>query len=387
MQSLCEQAGAVRHEARQAEAAHAEARRTLAVALTALEAAREAVDHRRRLAEKAHLKEVYRGALAVAATQEARASAAADWARGVDRINRAARRARGTLAAAMVDASQAEATAQETASAMRSARIRAESAEVACLEARSRLAVCEEAETSQAGRVPAAPDEPVPRAGAPDGSPSTVPGHPLAPIPPQGSPSQRILVGQGGRLVMEAILWGDRAALIEAAAEIAERTGGQARSVTLQVKALADALSACATARGYISVDHQHPFWSRLSEEEARDIMRAFADMGFRVEPGVGWLGGRAPVSKDLSVALAYAGIDPRTIRHMLPSEELATLPDRVSVDVVAMLAAEVPDLSLERLVALLEERSLPLSELWDAWGQIRPVLLAQTARFPAGDG
>lgn len=387
MHSLCEQAGAVRQEARKAEAAHAEARRALALARASLEAAREAVDHRRRLAEKAHLKEVYRGALAVAATPQARASAAADWARGVDRVNRAARRARGTLATATAHASQAEIADQETASAMRAARIRAESAEVACLEARSRLAACEEAETGPSARVRSAPGAPELPAGGPGRSPATAPGHPLAPIPPQASPSQRILVGQGGRLVMEAILWGDRAALVEAAAEIAERTGGQARSVTLQVKALADALSACATARGYISVDRQHPFWSRLSEEEARDIMRAFADMGFRVEPGMGWLGGRAPVSKDLSVALAYAGIDPRTIRHMLPSDELAALPDRVGVDAVAMLAAEAPDLSLERLVALLEERSLPLSELWDAWGQIRPVLLAQTARLPAGDG
>ena len=76
-------------------------------------------------------------------------------------------------------------------------------------------------------------------------------------------------------------------------------------------------------------------------------------------------------------MALAYAGIESRAMRNLPGASDLRSLPRSIAVDAVALLAAEAPDLGLDHMVPLLGERAEPLAPLWEDWGQIRPLLLA----------
>jgi hypothetical protein len=334
VQRACGDAAAARVAREQAHAAAAEVRRGLAAARAALEAAAAAADNRKRLEEKARLHEAYRAARGLATTAAERQEATAQWARSVDRLNRASRRARGVLATARAQVAALEQEAHQAETAEQAARVRADAAEAACLEARGRLAACE-------GRAPVA------------------------------------RIGEGRRLVVEALVWGDRNILQAVATDISRQTGSQPSPWLARLRQLRDVIVGTAAAQGFVSVDRRHPFWARVSDEEARDILRALNDMGFRIDPAAGWQDGRAPVAGDMAAAIAFAGIDPRTVRNQPVGEELRALPRSVRVDPVALLAAHAPDLALEAMVRLLGEQANEFAELWDAWGQVRPALLA----------
>ncbi len=75
-------------------------------------------------------------------------------------------------------------------------------------------------------------------------------------------------------------------------------------------------------------------------------------------------------------MALAYAGLDPRNMRHLPSAEDLRLLPGSIGVDARAFLAARAPTLAMDQLVSTLGRRAEPLEPLWNEWGQVRPVLL-----------
>ena len=108
-----------------------------------------------------------------------------------------------------------------------------------------------------------------------------------------------------------------------AAAEVAERTGLSPAEVQLQLQELVDAVVSVASEDGFLLFDPDHPFWAQLSFEEARDVIAALARLGFVFEPAEGWHAGRAPARRDLSMALAYAGLDARNMRDLPSTEDL----------------------------------------------------------------
>ena len=181
----------------------------------------------------------------------------------------------------------------------------------------------------------------------------------------------------GEPLVIESMVSGDRRALELAASAIAEHTGGSAAEASLQLQELVDAIISTASAEGYLVFDGRHPFWALLSVEEAHDVVAALARLGFQFEPAEGWHAGRAPAPADLSMALAYAGLDARNMRHLPSAEELRSLPLSIGVDGRAFLAALAPDLAIDHLVHSLGRRAATLEPLWDAWGQVRPILMS----------
>lgn len=296
-------------------------------------------------------------AQATADSDEEAREATATWAKAVDRINRtAALRHREVATAQAVVVALAE-VLRAAEREEQTVRLHAEQCQAACLDARVRLAAWEE--EAQAFEPPAAatPDEPHAATG----------GHAVAISEADA----------GAPLVIESIVTGDRVALELAADRISEGTGFWPADIQLQLQELLDAILSAAAEDGYLTFDANHPFWAGLSFEEARDVVNALARLGFNFEPAEGWHAGRAPAPSDLSMALAYAGLDPRNMRDLPTVDDLRALPSSIGVDARAFLAARAPDLAVDHLVQSLGRRATELEPLWDEWGQVRPTLLS----------
>ena len=335
-----------------------EMRRRSVAAQHALEAADAAADPRHGSDEKDKARRAYQEARQLASSEEERAEATATWARAMDRTNRAARLAQRTASKAHDALTAAQTAVHEAERAERAARIAVEAAEAACLDARVRLASCEE--QSQAAAI--------------------TEGHasPFQPHAATGGHAVAIRATHAGEpLVIEALVSGDRPALELAAMQVAEHTGLQPAEALLQLQELVDAIVSGACREGYLVFDERHPFWSHLSFQEARDVIAALARLGFQFEPAEGWHAGRAPSPMDLSMALAYAGVEARHMRDLPNADELRALPQSIGVDARALLAAQAPDLAVDHVVRILDRRAAQLEPLWNEWGQVRPILLS----------
>ncbi len=327
----------------------AEHRRTEAVA---------AADPRLRSAEKAAARDRYQLARRSSSDDDVLREATAAWARSVDQINRAGRLAQRAARAAQANLTALERAVVAAEAAERQARMGAEGAEAGCLDARVDLAACEEA-----GTVEVAAD-----AAAASGDPDAA------------TDAHAVRIGdaeQGPPLVMESMVSGDRRALELAASEVAAHTGSTPAEAQLQLQELVGAIVSAAAEAGFLTFDPAHPFWAYLEFEEAHDVIAALARLGFQFEPSEGWHAGRAPAPSDLSMALAYAGLDARSMRDVPSAEDLRLLPRSIGVDARAFLVAQAPGLTVEQLVGALGRRAEPLELLWNEWGQVRPVLLA----------
>lgn len=360
-------------QARETLQAHADAaeqarllRRDLVSAQYRLAAAQQAADPRARLAAKSASREAYQLALLGVKSELERTEALAAWAHELDRINRAGRLATRTAAKSEAEVADLQQSLLLAERSEQIAHVQAVTAEADCLDARVRLAACEErllAPTPVATSADAGP--PATMVGSAGGDFDAHTG--LISAAPHPEP-----------LVMESLVSGDRRALELAAAAIAERGYGRPAQLQLQLQELVDAIQSVASTEGYLVFDGRHPFWASLDVSEARDVMGALARLGFRFEPNEGWHAGRAPTPADLSIALAYAGLDTRTMRGLPDAAALRALPASIMVDARAFLAAVAPDLAVEHLVRLLESHAATLAPLWDAWGLVRPVLLSQ---------
>ena len=201
--------------------------------------------------------------------------------------------------------------------------------------------------------------------------------------PPPASSGTHPRIGQGVPTVIEALVSGDRRWLERVASLVAETVGRAAPEVFARLRELVEAMAATAAGHGHLIVDATNEFWSRLTGDESRDVLAALVRLGFRVEPSEGWHAGRAPVQSDLSMALAYAGLDARSLRHLPTNAELRELPRSIAVDTRALLIDEAPDLALDQVVRMLGHRADPLGPLWDDWGYVRPILLGDPRNLP----
>jgi len=84
------------------------------------------------------------------------------------------------------------------------------------------------------------------------------------------------------------------------------------------------------------------------------------------------------PTIRDLALALAHCGYDPRLLRRPAGQAAIDQLWQGTSVLEEDYLASRVPDLALGRLLDVLGQRASRLGELWDMWGRLRPLLLPQ---------
>jgi hypothetical protein len=363
----CALADVAREQARRAADALREGQRAYDVLRERVDRAEDTADPRRIAAEKERLHAAFRAASERAGTPDETEAAARAWLTEVNTLNAAVREA-----GRIIESGNAELRAQLPALERLSAeadaaRIAAENAEVGCRDARQELAACEEAETRAREAIPPPAEEP----------------HPFAHIWPmdspnlQDTPAEPSAAAMTGLPVIVRVLRGEREARDRVIAALAAGDADAERDWGLRISRFLDAIMSRAIEDGYLDLPEDDPFWRLFDRREARDIVGALSALGFRYDGLGGFADGRVPAARDLSLAVGYAGLDRMRIRTWPGEADLSRLYGRAVVAADEWLVDQAGDLSLGRMVDALGARASDLTEVWNAWGRVRPVLLA----------
>lgn len=296
-------------------------------------------------------------ARARASTPEALEAAARTWLQEINTINRRHREARATLERARAAAHELLPTIERLGLEADAARIAAESAAAASLEASEALAACEEAAQPEATPAPA---------GRASGSEAG-----------DGVPQARPKPSLDGLPTIVAILRGDDRALDRVVAAMAGGDRDEERRWRLRMAALVDAIMARAIESAYLEFPAGHRFWGPFTQQQCRDVTAALASLGFRYDGLGGFADERVPGQRDLSLAVGYAGLDPMRIRIWPSEAEMPLLFREAVVAADQWLAEAGGDLLLGEMVDALGRRADELADVWNAWGRLRPLLLA----------
>lgn len=120
-----------------------------------------------------------------------------------------------------------------------------------------------------------------------------------------------------------------------------------------------------------------HPFWSQFSVDESREVARGLATLGFRYDGLGGFADEHVPTQRDLTLAVGQAGLIPVRVHYWPRPDEEAQLFEGVRVSGDYFIALRAPTLTLGDLVRILGRRAELLTDLWNAWPRVRPLLLA----------
>ena len=358
-----------RAHARRAVDALRDARRGYDALRERVERAEELSDPRRVAETKSRLHAAFRARSERATGSDDTEAAAREWLDEINRLNGAVREAARLAAAGSADLRAQVPTLERLAVEADAARIGAENADGACTEARETLARCEERahHAAREAYVPPPPEDPHPFAHI---WPTDQPNLPR-PVAPEPGPAS------DGLPVIVRVLRGDRDARERLVAALAGTDIDATREWQLRMAHLVDSIVARAIEDGYLDVPTDDPFWSLFGTREAREIVAALSSLGFRYDGLSGFADGRVPGARDLSMAVGYAGLDRMRIRAWPRESELASLYADVSVAAAEWLSNQAGDLSLGSMVDALGGRAGELVEVWNAWGRVRPVLLA----------
>jgi hypothetical protein len=357
----CELATRARAQAKEAEEANRAAQREYDDHETAAAEAAGMADPRAVRQAKDEAQSRFREGRAAATTNEQVEAAARTWLLEINEINGRAAQAATALAKAHAGAPDFAVRLERAAVAADAARISAEAAEAACTAARQAVAYCEEeAARGTLGIVPT--------------------------IPPPGGDEERssdtdtlvaaLRTGAAPRIVR--LLRGDREAMQELVAALGGDSAEDRRRWQVALSDLVDAILADSIAASALEFPLDHPFWGPFTRAQNRDITSALASLGYRFDGVGGWVDGRIPSQRDLSLALGYAGVDPMRMRHWPSEPEMETLFSEVQVAAAEHLAESAGDLLLGELVTMLGRRADGLTEVWNAWGRIRPLMLEE---------
>ncbi len=306
----------------------------------------------------------FRTAVSAAGDPDALEAAARDWLTEINRINIEARDAAAFAAREHAAAAAIGATIERLGLEADAARIGAETADAACLVARSAVADCEERAASD---------------------PSTFP------VPPSAEWSDQmggqhleedetlgIALEDGAAPRIFRLLRGDRQAMTSLVAALASDDPDGRRQWQLLMTSLVEAVIADAIEAAALVFPADHLFWGPFTRTQSRDVTRALASLGYRFDGLGGWTDERYPSQRDLSLALGYAGLDPMRVRHWPNAEETLALFHDVRVAADEYLAGIAGDLTLAEMVTMLGRRADGLAEVWNQWGRIRPLLLEE---------
>jgi hypothetical protein len=173
------------------------------------------------------------------------------------------------------------------------------------------------------------------------------------------------------------VLRGDRDARERLVASLAAGDPAPEAEWQLRMARLVDAVVGRAIEDGYLDLPEDDPFWRLFGQREVRDIVGALSALGFRYDGLGGFADGRVPAARDLSLAVGYAGLDRMRIRTWPREADIAALYAHAAVAADEWLADQAGDLSLGRMVDALGGRAAELADVWNAWGRVRPALLA----------
>jgi hypothetical protein len=309
----------------------------------------------------------FRRARAGATTRQAVESAAQMWLTEINRINQGARDAAVQIERERQASAQLVATVERLTVEADAARAAADAAATTCEAARAAVAECHEA------------------------APGTTPARPLPPItpfpvaamgqPPVLSPNDNAaLAGFAANGANESaiirLLQGDRATLGRLVDQLAGTDAAERRRWQLVLAGLIDAIVATSIESSILSFPHDHEFWGEFSQSQSRDVAAALASLGFRFDGLGGWADDRIPSQRDLSLAAGYAGLDPMRIRRWPSEAETVELYRDVSVAADEYLGGAARGLTLGELVGALGRRADALTDVWNDWDRLRPLLL-----------
>ncbi|MFN8630163.1 MAG: hypothetical protein U0838_07535 [Chloroflexota bacterium] len=360
--SACAAADVARDAARAVADRLRDAQRAHADLQARVEEAGALADPRRLAAEKDRLHVQFKASQSGATTADAAEAAAREWLTAVSAANTASQDAARRVQHGTDELRSQAAALEKLDLEASAARIAAERAEASCRSAREALAACEE---RQRPASPDSGDEPSPRD---------------AHWPGTGEPSyERVddAPASGGQIpVILRVLRGDHAAREQLVAELAAGDAAATAAWHVRIAKFVDAVIARAIEDGYIDTAEEQPFWRLFSMDEQHDIISALSSLGFRFDGMRGFVDDRAPSARDLSLAVGYAGLDRMRIRTWPSDADLAALFEGAVVRADLWIATQTDDLALARMEAALGSRAAGLSELWDAWGRVRPAML-----------
>jgi hypothetical protein len=323
-------------------------------------------DRRQLNDDKEQARKAYHERVAHATSPAEVQEAAAAWLREMDQLNRQLAQAE-TRAGQFTDrGAELQRVMPGMELAADAARIAAEAAQVACIEARRQLAACEE-ESGRRVAASGAANATVGQAG--QAAPSTA----ALPVAQPAQSNPRVAP-------IAQLLRGDRQALLGLTLRLADETGVEAGRLQLLLLELRAQIAARALEERALAFPTDHPFWSQFTPDAGRQLAASLGSLGFEFDGRQGWRDGRSPAIRDLALALAHCGYDPRMLRRPVGQAAIDELWQGTTVLVEEFLASRAPDLALGRLIDLLGPRASRLGELWDMWGRLRPLLLPQRA-------
>jgi hypothetical protein len=123
----------------------------------------------------------------------------------------------------------------------------------------------------------------------------------------------------------------------------------------------------------------ENPFWGQFTPAQAREVACGLAALGFRYDGFEGFTDGRVPTQRDLSMAVGSAGLLPARVRYWPKMEEAGGLFRGVRVSADTYIATHAPTLTLGELLRILGRGAEQLSELWNDWPLVRPLLFETT--------
>jgi hypothetical protein len=172
------------------------------------------------------------------------------------------------------------------------------------------------------------------------------------------------------------LLRGNRATLSVLVDRLADVDPTERRHWQLLLSNFVDALAAAAIEETYFEFPHGDPFWDLFTPDEAREVARGLAALGFRYD-GLGeFADGYVPGQRDLALAVGAAGLLPVRIRFWPNAAETAALFRGVRVATDLFVAQRAPALTLGEVVRILGRRAEQLADLWNDWPRVRPLLL-----------
>jgi hypothetical protein len=380
MVERCSVASTAADQAKAAADALREAQRAYDTLRERVERAQADADPRGLAAAKDALHREFRSATRRSRSAEDTEAAAREWLTQINELNVRVRDAQRLAEAGSAELRAAFPRLERMGVEADAARISAESAAAACHDAREQLAACEESLSEAAHRVAAGT-----AAESATGDGDDAGFDEEAPIDawrdqPGGSFERQVPSTQAAledMPVIVKVLRGDRAARDRLVAAVAAGEPDGERLWASRIAQLVGAITSRAIEDGYLDMPEDDTFWSLFTPGEVREIVAALSALGYRYDGVGGFADERVPAQRDLSLAVGYAGLDRMRIRNWPRERELGELYQHATVASDEWLVHNAGDLSLGEMVDALGPRAGDLAEVWNAWGRVRPALLA----------
>lgn len=177
--------------------------------------------------------------------------------------------------------------------------------------------------------------------------------------------------------VVIRILRSDHRALVRTVEVLAGADQAMRRPWQRAITGLVEATIRRAIRDGVLDFPVGNAFWDTFTTEQCRSIASALSAAGFRFDGIDGWADDRVPGHRDLTEAVAAAGLEPRRIRAWPTQDEIGALFHDVTVAADEQFLAYAPDLELDAVRELVDTGSADVELLWRHWELARPVLAA----------